>query len=218
MNRRLLQIAGAVGLALVALVAAFTLGHSGSRESAAQNRPRASVPDQLPAADSAPVSTPPAPELEPVAPAAPEPPAEPALSPREKLAVALRDYRQASDDEDRTKAISEIADLGREDGGLDPEEAASALGGLFYAAPDATLKADLLVHLGSLETPAALEPILAGLRPNQPVEVRMAALAASGILGDKRALGSIRPLTVDRNPAVAEAAKAAIEEIDAPLE
>jgi hypothetical protein len=217
MNRRLLQISGAAGLALVALVAALTLRHSGSPEPAPQNLPRASVPDQLPAADSATVSTA-APELAPVAPAATEPPAEPALSPRERLAGALRDYREAADDENRTKAISEITDLGREEGGLNPEEAASALAGLFYAAPEATLRADLLLHLASLETPGALEPILAGLRPNQPVEVRAAALAASGILGDKRALSYVRPLTADGNPAIAEAAKAAIEEIDAPSE
>jgi HEAT repeat protein len=93
------------------------------------------------------------------------------------LANLVQQYQSLAGKTDaRSLLISDIAAMSGET--AKPEEVADALGRMFNMETNTDLKTEIVDELGDLETPAAMQPLLAALNPGQPPEIQEAVADA----------------------------------------
>ncbi len=121
-----------------------------------------------------------------------------------------RDYTKTSDANDRIEIIYQLADIG--DAG-----ALRALGRLFLAETNPELKSEIISAVDDVDglVEARLAIYAIALRPNQPDDVRQAAVDALENLEDARAIPTWRTLLNDRDAGIRDTAKAQIEALQA---
>ncbi len=140
--------------------------------------------------------------------------ASPGEAPAESAPAALeRKYLATTDSDTRDDIVERLRDL-------DNAEAVQVLGRLFQAATDQDEKLDLIATLDQMDTEVGELPILANaIRPDQPQEVRAAAIDSLADLDEPGALQLLQGLTNDPDPTVRQAAKDALQrEADAEKE
>ena len=118
-------------------------------------------------------------------------------------------YATLDDKDKRSTLADNVANM--VDSGTSKPEVAQALGTMFREETSVELRTDLLSKLADLEDPAAFDQIVQGLNPNQPDEVRAAAVSALEDLGDHRALPILQQLLSDGDLGIREAAQDALQ-------
>jgi HEAT repeats len=126
-----------------------------------------------------------------------------------RLQKALRSYRAASDNIDRSLLASEVGKLA--DAAVPKPQIAVALGTMLGEEDSVDVKTDILDELGDLDDPAAFDQIVQGLGRTQPQEVRLEAIDALQVLGDQRAIPVLKQLLSDHDADVREAAQDGID-------
>jgi type IV secretory pathway VirB10-like protein len=126
--------------------------------------------------------------------------------PAHQVAALESQYQAAKDADDRVDVVYKLAEVGN-------TEAVHALGRLFQVETDTDLKVDLLDALQSIENQSdAILPILANaVQPNQPQEVREAAIDGYMDIGDPRGIQALQALLNDPNEDIRDEARDAIE-------
>lgn len=129
-----------------------------------------------------------------------------------RLQTALRTFQTTSDKIDRSVLVGEVVKLA--DVAVPKPQVAVALGTMLQQENSVDVKTDILDELGNLDDPAAFDQIIQGLGANQPQEVRIEAIDALDMLGDKRALPLLHQLLSDHDADIREAAQNAIESLN----
>jgi hypothetical protein len=130
-----------------------------------------------------------------------------------QVRVVLTQYREA-DPETRTNIEENISEL--TDAGISNPQIATTLGTMFAMEDSADIKCSILNELYELNDPSALEYVLGGLSPNQPLEVRDEAISILKDINDKRAISSLWPLLADPDEVIREEAQEAIDQLGKP--
>ena len=149
--------------------------------------------------------------------ATPAPQAEIMSSPVSQAENQLRDaftqYR-AADEETRTQIEEHLSELA--EAGVAKHEIATTLGAMFTMEDSIATKCSILNELYQLGDPSTLDYVIAGLFPDQPLEVRDEAIFILQDIGDKRAIPSLWPLLADPDENIREEAQDAIDSLGNP--
>ncbi len=129
-----------------------------------------------------------------------------------RLQTALRTFQTTSDKIDRSVLVGEVVKLA--DVAVPKPQVAVALGTMLQHENSVDVKTDILDELGNLDDPAAFDQIIQGLGQNQPQEVRIEAIDALDMLGDKRALPLLQRLLSDHDTEIRVAAQDAIDSLN----
>ena len=129
-----------------------------------------------------------------------------------RLQTALRTYQTTSDKIDRSVLVGEVVKLA--DAAVPKPQVAVALGTMLQEENSVDVKTDILDELGNLDDPAAFDQIVQGLSLSQPQEVRLEAIDALDMLGDKRAIPLLQQLLKDHDADIREAAGDAIDSLN----
>lgn len=147
-------------------------------------------------------STPPMKTNKPVA----QPTPDRAVSPAETARSLQTKFLNNADSGERVEIVHALGDLNN-------AEAVAAIGALFQNEQDGAMKLEMLATLGQMEgeMEAKFPTVVAALRPEQPREVRDAAIDALAVLDDPRALQMLQSLMADADPEIRESAREALE-------
>src|ERR1035437_3858623 len=96
-----------------------------------------------------------------------------------QLQAALKQYSSLDSKDDRSSLADDVANLVDDD--VPIREVVDALGMMFHQEPSIEVRIDILNNLLNLDDPSSYQLIVQGADPNQPQEVRKAAVA---VLGD----------------------------------
>ena len=123
---------------------------------------------------------------------------------------ALTQYR-AANEETRTDIEEHISELA--DAGVAKRDIARTLGVMFSMENSIAVKCSILNEIYQLQDPSALEYVIVGLLPDQPLEVRDEAISVLQDIGDKRAIPSLWPLLADPDENIREEAQDALHSV-----
>lgn len=121
------------------------------------------------------------------------------------------DYKATTDADDRIEIIYALS-------GLDTEEALKALGRLFQFEPDPELKSEIISAVDDAEEQIELKLVIYAtcLTPDQPDDVRQAAIDALESIVDVRAIPVWIALLNDKDAGIRETARQKIEALQSP--
>lgn len=129
-----------------------------------------------------------------------------------KLRGALAQY-PAANEETRANIEEHIAELA--EAGVAQRDLAATLGAMFAMEDSIPVKCSILNELYYIQDPSVVEHVIAGLSPNQPLDVRDEAISVLRDMGDHRAIPSLWPLLTDPDDNIREEAQEAIDAINA---
>lgn len=131
-----------------------------------------------------------------------------------KLQAALKQYSSADDKSDRSALADDVANL--VDDNVPVRDVVEALGVMFHQERSAEVRIDILNNLLNLDDPSSYQLIVQGADPNQPQEVRKAAIAVLGDYDDTWAVPTLQQLLSDGDAEIRQAAQDALAQKASP--
>jgi len=127
-----------------------------------------------------------------------------------QLQAALKQYPSLDSKNERSALADDVANLVDDD--VPVPEVVEALGVMFHQERTVEVKTDILNNLLNLEDPSSYQLIIQGLDPNQPQEVRTAAISVLGGYDDSWAVPTLQQLLSDSDAEIRQAAQDALAE------
>src|ERR1017187_1602217 len=125
-----------------------------------------------------------------------------------KLQAALKQYTTLDDKDDRSGLADDVANLVDDD--VPVREVVEALGVMFHQERSVEVRINILNNLLNLDDPSSYQLIVQGADPNQPQEVRKAAISVLGDYGDSWAVPTLQQLLSDGDAEIRQAAQEAL--------
>jgi HEAT repeats len=125
-----------------------------------------------------------------------------------RLQTALKQYATLDDKDDRSGLADDVANLVNDD--VPVRDAVEALGVMFHQERSIEVKINILNNLLNLDDPSSYQLIVQGADPNQPQEVRKAAVAVLGDYDDTWAVPTLQQLLSDGDAEIRQAAQEAL--------
>ncbi len=125
-----------------------------------------------------------------------------------KLQAALKQYSALDNRDDRSALADDVANL--VDDNVPVRDVVEALGVMFHQERSADVRIDILNDLLNLDDPSSYQLIVQGADPNQPQEVRKAAIAVLGDYDDTWAVPTLPQLLSDGDAEIRQAAQDAL--------
>jgi hypothetical protein len=125
-----------------------------------------------------------------------------------KLQTALKQYTTLDDKDDRSGLADDVANLVDDD--VPVREVVEALGVMFHQERSVEVRINILNNLLNLDDPSSYQLIVQGADPNQPQEVRKAAISVLGDYGDSWAVPTLQQLLSDGDAEIRQAAQEAL--------
>ena len=125
-----------------------------------------------------------------------------------KLQTALKQYATLDNNDARSSLADDVANLVDED--VPVHEVVEALGVMFHQERSVEVKTDILNNLLNLDDPASYQLLVQGADPNQPQEVRKAAIEVLGNYDDSWAVPTLQQLVSDGDAEIRQAAQDAL--------
>ena len=125
-----------------------------------------------------------------------------------RLQAALKQYPALDNTEGRTTLADDVANLVDDD--VPIREVVDALGVMFHQERSTEVKIDILNDLLNLDDPSSYQLIVQGADPNQPQEVRKAAVSVLEDYDDTWAVPTLQQLVSDGDPEIRQAAQEAL--------
>jgi hypothetical protein len=125
-----------------------------------------------------------------------------------KLQAALKQYATLDDKDDRSGLADDVANLVDDD--VPVRDAVEALGVMFHQERSVEVRINILNNLLNLDDPSSYQLIVQGADPNQPQEVRKAAVSVLGDYDDTWAVPTLQQLLSDGDPEIRQAAQEAL--------
>ena len=131
-----------------------------------------------------------------------------------KLQTALKQYSSLDDKDDRSGLADDVANLVNDD--VPVREVVEALGVMFHQERSIEVRINILNNLLNLDDPSSYQLIVQGADPNQPQEVRKAAIAVLGDYDDTWAVPTLQQLLSDGDAEIRQAAQDALAQKASP--
>jgi hypothetical protein len=131
-----------------------------------------------------------------------------------KLQAALKEYSSLVNKDDRSALADDVANL--VDDNVPVRDVVDALGVMFHQERSAEVRIDILNNLLNLDDPSSYQLIVQGADPNQPQEVRKAAIAVLGDYDDTWAVPTLQQLLSDGDAEIRQAAQDALAQKASP--
>jgi HEAT repeat protein len=131
-----------------------------------------------------------------------------------QLQTALKQYSSLVNKDDRSALADDVANL--VDDNVPVREIVEALGVMFHQEQSVEVKTDILNNLLNLDDPSSYQLIVQGADPNQPQEVRKAAIAVLGDYDDTWAVPTLQQLLSDGDAEIRQAAQEALAQKASP--
>jgi len=133
--------------------------------------------------------------------------------PTPKPSILEKDYRATTNDNRKTEIIYKFGEIGTPD-------CVVAIGRLFRVEEDADLKEEMLNVLSIFDgaEKEKLSVYMIGIQAGQSDDVRMASIDGLGDLEDRRVIPVLQELMKDPNEEIRDAAKDALETVQATLD
>jgi len=125
-----------------------------------------------------------------------------------KLQAALKQYATLDDKDDRSGLADDVANL--VDDEVPVRDVVEALGVMFHQERSIEVRINILNNLLNLDDPSSYQLIVQGADPNQPQEVRKAAISVLGGYDDTWAVPTLQQLLSDGDPEIRQAAQEAL--------
>ena len=125
-----------------------------------------------------------------------------------RLQAALKQYSSLDNKDGRSALADDVANLVDDD--VPIREVVDALGVMFHQEPSIEVRIDILNNLLNLDDPSSYQLIVQGADPNQPQEVRKAAIAVLGDYDDTWAVPTLQQLLSDGDAEIRQAAQEAL--------
>jgi HEAT repeat protein len=127
-----------------------------------------------------------------------------------KLQAALKQYSTLDNKDERSSLADDVANLVDDD--VPVREVVEALGVMFHQERSTEVRIDILNNLLNLDDPSSYQLIVQGADPNQPQEVRKAAISVLGDYDDTWAVPTLQQLLSDGDAEIRQAAQEALAE------
>jgi hypothetical protein len=125
-----------------------------------------------------------------------------------KLQTALKQYATLDDKDDRSGLADDVANLVNDD--VPVRDVVEALGVMFHQERSIEVRINILNNLLNLDDPSSYQLIVQGADPNQPQEVRKAAISVLGDYDDTWAVPTLQQLLSDGDAEIRQAAQEAL--------
>jgi hypothetical protein len=125
-----------------------------------------------------------------------------------RLQAALKQYSALDNKDDRSALADDVANLTDDD--VPVRDVVEALGVMFHQERSIEVKTDILNNLLNLDDPSSYQLLVQGVDPNQPQELRKAAISVLGDYDDTWAVPTLQQLLSDGDPEIRQAAQEAL--------
>jgi hypothetical protein len=125
-----------------------------------------------------------------------------------RLQAALKQYSSLGSTDARSALADDVANLVDDD--VPIREVVEALGVMFHREPSTEVRIDILNNLLNLDDPSSYQLLVLGVDPNQPQEVRKAAISVLGDYDDTWAVPTLQQLLADGDAEIRQAAQEAL--------
>ncbi len=125
-----------------------------------------------------------------------------------QLQAALKQYSSLDNKDGRSSLADDVANLVDDD--VPIREVVEALGVMFHQEPSIEVRIDILNNLLNLDDPSSYQLLVQGADPNQPQEVRKAAISVLGDYDDTWAVPTLQQLLSDGDAEIRQAAQEAL--------
>ena len=125
-----------------------------------------------------------------------------------QLQAALKQYPSLDNKDGRSSLADDVANLVDDD--VPIREVVEALGMMFRQERSIEVRIDILNNLLNLDDPSSYQLLVQGTDPNQPQEVRKAAISVLGDYDDSWAVPTLQQLLVDGDAEIRQAAQEAL--------
>jgi HEAT repeat protein len=125
-----------------------------------------------------------------------------------KLQAALKQYAMLDNKDERSGLTDDVANLVDDD--VPVREVVETLGVMFHQERSVEVRINILNNLLNLDDPSSYQLLVQGADPNQPQEVRKAAVSVLGDYDDSWAVPTLQQLLSDGDAEIRQAAQDAL--------